>query len=89
MAHRLEGALPCFVKPNAEFGPDLGMPHTRAMGDRLFEVRAKAIEGIGRAFYCTLVGRRIVVLHGFVKKTDRTPFKELKIARERLKELKL
>lgn len=71
-----------------DFGPDLGMPHTRAMGDGLFEVRAKATEGIGRAFYCTLVGRRIVVLHGFVKKTDKTPAKELKIARQRLKELK-
>jgi phage-related protein len=72
----------------AEYGPDLGMPHTRAMGDGLFEVRAKAVEGIGRAFYCTLVGKRIVVLHGFVKKTDKTPSKELKIARDRLKELK-
>lgn len=71
-----------------EHGPDLGMPHTRAMGDGLFEVRAKAAEGIGRAFYCTLVGRRIVVLHGFVKKTDKTPPKELKTARDRMKEIK-
>ena len=71
-----------------EYGPDLGMPHTRAMGDGLFEVRAKAGEGIGRAFYCTLVGRRIVVLHGFIKKTAKTPAKELKIARDRLKEIK-
>jgi phage-related protein len=72
-----------------EYGPDLGMPHTRAMGEGLFEVRAKAGEGIGRAFYCTLVGQRIVVLHGFIKKTDKTPAKEIKIARNRLKELKL
>lgn len=72
----------------AEYGPDLGMPHTRAMGDGLFEVRAKGAEGIGRAFYCTMVGRRIVVLHGFIKKTDKTPAKELKIARDRLKEIK-
>ena len=71
-----------------EYGPDLGMPHTRAMRDGLFEVRAKAGVGIGRAFYCTLVGKRIVVLHGFIKKTDKTPAKEIKIARERLKELK-
>ena len=71
-----------------EYGPDLGMPHTRAMGDGLFEVRAKASAGIGRAFYCTLVDKRIVVLHGFIKKTDKTPAKEIKIARERLKELK-
>lgn len=63
------------------------MPHTRAMGNGLFEVRARAMEGIGRAFYCVLVGRRIVVLHGFIKKTDKTPVKELKIARDRMKEL--
>jgi phage-related protein len=37
-------------------GPDLGMPHTRALGKGLFEIRAKAEEGIGRVFYCTLVG---------------------------------
>ncbi len=45
------------------YGPDLGMPHTRAMGDGLFELRLKAAEGIARVFYCTLVGRRIVMLH--------------------------
>ena len=62
--------------------------HTRAIGEGLFEIRAKAGVGIGRAFYCTLVGKRIVVLHGFIKKTDKTPPREIKIARERLKELK-
>lgn len=70
-----------------EHGPNLGMPHTRAMGDGLFEIRAKAEEGIGRAFYCTLVGKRIVILHGFIKKTDTTPKRELTIARNRLKEV--
>jgi phage-related protein len=70
------------------FGPDLGMPHTRAVGGGLFELRMKASEGIGRVFYCTLIGRRIVFLHQFVKKTDKTPLKELKIARQRMKELK-
>ena len=71
-----------------EYGPDLGTPHTRAIGDGLFEARAKASAGIGRALYCTLVGQRIVVLHGYIKKTDKTPPKEIKIARQRLKELK-
>ena len=69
------------------YGPNLGMPHTRALGDGLFEIRAKAEEGIGRAFFCTLVGRRIVILHGFIKKTDKTPKRELTIARNRLKEV--
>jgi len=69
------------------YGPDLGMPHTKAMGDGLFELRLKAGEGIARVFYCTLVGKRIVMLHQFIKKTDRTPAKELNIARMRKKEI--
>jgi len=35
------------------YGPNLGMPHTRAMGDGLFELRLKAPEGIARVLYCT------------------------------------
>jgi phage-related protein len=69
------------------FGPDLGMPHTRAMGGGLFELRIKAAEGIARVFYCTVVDRRIVFLHQFVKKTDKTPAKELRIAQNRMKEV--
>jgi phage-related protein len=38
-----------------EFGPNLGMPHTRAMGEGLFELRVKGQEGIARVFYCTVV----------------------------------
>jgi len=70
------------------YGPDLGMPHTRAMGGGLFELRLKAAEGIARVFYCTLVGRRIVMLHQFIKKSEKTPRKELEIAKRRMKELK-
>ena len=68
-------------------GPDLGMPHTRPMGDGLFELRLKAAEGIARVFFCTVVARKIVVLHQFVKKTEKTPNKEIKIAQSRMKEL--
>ena len=71
-----------------EHGPDLGLPYTRAMGGGLFEIRAKGREGIGRAFYCTVVGQRIMVLHAFTKKTEQTPRRELEIARARLKEVK-
>lgn len=60
---------------------------TKAMGDGLFELRARAKEGIGRTFYCTQIGKKIVILHAFVKKTQKTPRKELEIARARLKEL--
>jgi phage-related protein len=70
------------------FGPDLGMPHTRAMGEGLFELRIRAAEGIARVFYCTMAGRRIVVLHQFVKKTEKTPPEHLALARRRMEELK-
>ena len=69
------------------YGPDLGMPHTRAMGKGLFELRLKAKEGIARAFYCAVFGRKIVILHSFVKKSQATPAKELALARRRMKEI--
>ena len=70
-----------------EHGPSLRLPHSRAFGDGLFELRPKGKSGIGRAFYCFLVGKRVVVLHAFIKKTQQTPDKDLKLARKRLKEL--
>lgn len=69
------------------YGPDLGMPHTRAMGQGLFELRLKAAEGIARVFYCTIIGRQIVMLHQFTKKSEKTPRKELEIARRRMEEV--
>jgi len=70
-----------------EHGANLGEPHTQAMGGGLFELRLKSTEGIARVFYCTRIGRRIVMLHSFVKKTPKTPLKELRIARTRIQEI--
>ena len=71
-----------------EFGPNLRMPHSRAMGDGLFELRPRGREGIGRVLYCFVVGQRIVILHAFVKKTQETPEKESRLARKRMKEVR-
>lgn len=71
----------------AAHGPKLHLPHSRAMGDGLFELRPRGRSGIGRVFYCFLVRERIVILHAFIKKTQQTPVQELKIARKRAKEL--
>ena len=68
-----------------QYGPNLGMPYTRALGDELFEIRAKGKEGIARIFYCTVWCGKIMILHGFVKKTDKTPRRELATARRRLR----
>jgi phage-related protein len=71
----------------AQHGPSLRLPHARTMGGGLFELRPRGKSGIGRALYCFLIGRRIVVLHAFIKKTQQTPDKELRLARRRKKEL--
>jgi phage-related protein len=70
-----------------EHGPDLRLPHSRSLGQGLFELRPHGRSGIGRAFYCFLVGRRIVVVHAFVKKSQQTPDRDLKLARKRVKEI--
>jgi len=71
----------------AEHGPNLRLPHSRALGAGLFELRPRGRTGIGRAFYCFVVARRIVVVHAFIKKSQQTPDKELQLARKRAKEL--
>lgn len=70
-----------------EFGPDVRMPHSRAMGGGLFELRPRGREGIGRVLYCYASGQRVVVLHAFVKKAKSTPERELALARKRMKEV--
>lgn len=79
----MQGSLNFF----AEHGPNLRLPYSRAFGDGLFELRSRGRSGIGRAFYCLLVGKRVVVLHAFIKKSQQAPDRELKLARKRMKEL--
>ncbi len=71
-----------------EFGAEVRMPHSRAMGGGLFELRPRGQEGIGRAFYCFVTGSRIVILHAFIKTTAATPVRDLKTARSRMKEVR-
>jgi phage-related protein len=71
-----------------EHGPTLKMPHAKNLGQSLFELRPHGQEGIGRAFYCFLSGRKVTIVHAFIKKTQETPQRDLKIARKRAMELK-
>ena len=70
-----------------KYGANLGAPHTVPMGDGLFEIRAKAKEGIGRALFCYVKGERVYILHVFVKKTQKTPKKDMDLAKVRMKEV--
>ena len=71
-----------------EFGPNIGKPYTAPMGSGLFEIRAKGKEGIGRALFCLEKDKEIIILHSFIKKTQKTPKREIDKARRRMKELK-
>ena len=70
-------------------GMDLGMPHTKPLGDGLVELRVRSGRGTNevRIFYVFARARRIYLLHGFVKKAQATPEKEIKIARQRKQEI--
>jgi len=70
-----------------KYGPYLGMPYVRSLGKGLYEIRAIGKEGIARVFFGA-ESKQIVILHGFVKKTDKTPKREMDIAWRRLKECK-
>ena len=51
------------------------------------ELRLKGKEGIARVLYCAMIGKKIVILHSFIKKSDKTPPGELALAKKRLKEV--
>ncbi|WP_120796161.1 type II toxin-antitoxin system RelE/ParE family toxin [Thiocapsa rosea] len=70
------------------FGPQqVGMPHIRHLEGKLWEMRMKGRDGIARAVYVARTGQRLTVLHGFIKKTQKTPRNALEIARTRLEKL--
>jgi phage-related protein len=68
------------------YGPNLGMPHTKKITDRLYELRIRGTDEI-RIFY-TFLNNKIFLLHGFKKKTQEIPAKEIAIAESRLKDWK-
>lgn len=71
------------------FGPQhVGMPHVRPLGEKLWEMRLTGSAGIGRVIYTAVSGRRLIVLHGFEKKTQKTPRRAIETARRRIKEIK-
>lgn len=66
----------------------VGEPYVKHLEAKLWEMRMTGRDGIARSFYVTATGRRVVVLRTFVKKTQKTPRREINLALERAKELK-
>ena len=72
----------------AAFGLErVGAPHVRHLTGPLWEIRLSGRDGIARALYIVATGRRVVVVRAFVKKTRRTPRREIEMALRRAKEV--
>ena len=70
-----------------QFGWPLGMPLVRKMESRLWEVRSNLPNRIARILF-TVDSNRMILLHGFIKKSDKTPPEDLAVARERMEQLR-
>ena len=70
----------------AQYGWPVGMPLIRKLGPRLWEVRSRTSSGIARVIF-TVSGALMVLLHGFIKKSQKTPQDDLDTARQRLLDL--
>jgi phage-related protein len=62
-------------------------PYLKHLEDEIWEMRLHGRSGIARALYLTVSGRRVVILRVFVKKTQKTPQREIKLARQRAREV--
>ena len=65
----------------------LSEPHVKHLEGKLWELRLTGRDGIARALYVTAIGRRVIVVRAFVKKTQKTPPAEIKLALQRAKEI--
>lgn len=71
-----------------QYGPAMLPPkYAKHIDDKLWELRMKGRDGIARAFYVTASGQRLVIVRVFTKKTQKTPARELKLARQRAEEV--
>lgn len=69
-----------------EYGWPLGMPLVRKIGSELWEVRVNIQDGIARVLF-TLLAEQMVLLHGFVKKSQKTPKPDIALGLKRLKDI--
>lgn len=63
-------------------------PHVKHLDGSLWEIRVSGKSGIARALYVTVIGKRVVILRVFMKKTQKTPRREIELARQRAKDIK-
>ena len=70
-----------------QFNLNLKAPYVKPLEDKLYELRIKDQKGIYRVIYFAHIGKEFIMLNGFVKKTQKTPKKEIELAKRRMKEV--
>jgi phage-related protein len=66
-----------------EYGPRLIAPHAKKIEEDLYELRFEGEDGAVRIIYFFYVGKKIILVNGFIKKTQKAPRKEIELARRR------
>ncbi len=84
--HKMNAKLIGLMELLEEKGTELREPYSAPLGEGIFELRCKLGSNITRALYFFYVGKHIVVTNGFVKKTQKTPKPEIKLAKDRRKD---
>lgn len=64
------------------FGNEFREPHSKPLGDGIYEIRAKVASDITRVLYFFVVNKKIILTNGFVKKTQKTPDSEITLAKK-------
>lgn len=80
--HRMRAKALYSLSILEEYGNQLREPYSKPVGDGLFELRVKFASDISRIFYFFVIGNKIVLTNGFIKKTMKTPKAELTLARK-------
>jgi phage-related protein len=77
LLHLVEEVGPFFLK----------QPHVKSLGNQLMEFRLQGKDGISRVIYAVITGKKVALLHAFIKKTQKTPQLDIMCALNRIKEM--
>ncbi len=79
---KMRAKIVMLIELLAENGSALREPYSKHLVDGIFELRAKVGFDISRVFYFFVIGKRIVLTNGFIKKTQKTPKSEIELAKK-------
>ena len=79
---KMRAKIVMLIELLAENGSALREPYSKHLVDGIFELRAKVGSDISRVFYFFVIGKRIVLTNGFIKKTQKTPKSEIELAKK-------